>query len=193
MSLREPSLIKKHARPETLSPNDNNHYTLGEIGGHRVVIAVLPDGEYGTSSAAGVAKDMLRSFPNIRFGLMVGIGGGVPSRHDIRLGDIIVSSPRNGRGGLLQYNFGKELQGHEFHQTGFLNQPPPILRTAVAGLQAQYKEEGHQLKESIQTMLEGNKRLKQNYERPPIKSDRLYESHFVHSDPQANCGELCDS
>lgn len=186
-------LDKKHARPETLSPNDNNHYTLGEIGGHQVVIAVLPDGEYGTSSAAGVARDMLHSFPNIRFGLMVGIGGGVPLTHDIRLGDIIVSSPRNGRGGLLQYDFGKELQGQDFHQAGFLNQPPPILRTAVSGLQAQYEEEGHQLKESIRTVLEGNKRLRRKYERPPIESDRLYESHVAHSDPQASCGELCDS
>ncbi|KAL4758915.1 uncharacterized protein BDW70DRAFT_140778 [Aspergillus foveolatus] len=33
---------KKHSLPETLSPNDNNHYTLGKIGGHQVVIAVLP-------------------------------------------------------------------------------------------------------------------------------------------------------
>lgn len=186
-------LDEKHDRPAKISPNDNNHYTLGDIGGHRVVIAVLPDGEYGTSSAAGVARDMLHSFPNIRFGLMVGIGGGVPLQHDVRLGDIIVSSPRNGRGGLLQYDFGKELQGQELLQTGFLNQPPPILRTAVAGLQAQYEELGHQIKESIQSVLEGNKRLKRKYAQPPIESDRLYESDFAHSDPQAECGELCNN
>jgi hypothetical protein len=73
-------LEKERGRPEELSP-------LGEIGGNNVVIAVLPDGEYGISSAASVARDMLHSYPNIRIGLMVGIGGGVPSkRHDIRLG-----------------------------------------------------------------------------------------------------------
>jgi hypothetical protein len=44
---------------------------------------------------------MLRSFPNIKIGLMVGIGGGVPTKHDIRLGDIIVSSPENGLGGVF--------------------------------------------------------------------------------------------
>ncbi|OJZ81155.1 hypothetical protein ASPFODRAFT_65129 [Aspergillus luchuensis CBS 106.47] len=172
-------LEKKHPRPETLSPNDNNHYTLGEIAGHQVVIAVLPDGEYGISSAAGVARDMVHSFPNIRFGLMVGIGGGVPTKHDIRLGDVIVSSSRNGRGGLLQYDLGRELQGQEFHQTGFLNQPPPILRTAVAGLQAQYEEEGHQLKRA--------------YMQPPFEADRLFESQFAHLNPHANCGDICDS
>ncbi|KAL4862435.1 hypothetical protein BDV12DRAFT_203052 [Aspergillus spectabilis] len=186
-------LEKKHSRPEMLSPNDNNHYTLGEIRGHQVVIAVLPDGEYGTSSAAGVARDMVHSFPNIRFGLMVGIGGGVPTKHDIRLGDIIVSSSRNGRGGLLQYDLGKELQGREFYQTGFLNQPPPILRAAVAGLQAQYEEEGHELKESIQAVLEGNKRLKRKYAEPPFETDQLFESQFAHPNSETSCGEFCDS
>jgi hypothetical protein len=38
------------------SHNDNNDYTLGVIGGHNVVIAVLPDGEYGISSATSVAS-----------------------------------------------------------------------------------------------------------------------------------------
>lgn len=77
-----------------MSPNDNNAYTLGKIGDHNVVIAVLPDGQYGISSVASVARDMIHSFPNIRVGLMVGIGGCAPSKkHDIRLGDIVVSTP----------------------------------------------------------------------------------------------------
>jgi len=68
------------------------------------------DGEYGTDSATSVARDMLHSFPNIRIGLMVGIGGGAPSeKHDIRLGDIVVSSPRDGKGGVFQYDFGKTI------------------------------------------------------------------------------------
>ncbi len=44
---------------------------------------------------------MLRTFPNVRICLMVGIGGGAPSpKHDIRLGDIVVSAPRDGHGGV---------------------------------------------------------------------------------------------
>jgi hypothetical protein len=69
-------LDEKYDGPEYVSPNDNNIYTLGRVGRHRVVIAVLPDGEYGIAAAAGVARDMLHSFPNIRIGLMVGIGVG---------------------------------------------------------------------------------------------------------------------
>jgi hypothetical protein len=72
-----------------MSPNDNNDYTLGKDGKHTVVIAVVPDREYGTSSVASFARDMLHSFPNVRIDLMVGIGGGAPSpKHDICLGDI---------------------------------------------------------------------------------------------------------
>src|SRR2546430_15775439 len=101
-------LDEKHEGPEHVSPNDNNDYTLGKVEKHNVVIAVLPDGEYGISSAASVARDMLHSFPNIRIGLMVDIGGGAPSpKHDIRLGDIVVSVAGNGNGGLFQYDFGK--------------------------------------------------------------------------------------
>jgi nucleoside phosphorylase len=72
-------LDEKHEQPAYVANRDGNDYTLGKMGRHNVVIAVLPDGEYGTTSAAAVAKDMVHSFPNVRIGLMVGIGGGAPS------------------------------------------------------------------------------------------------------------------
>ncbi len=42
------------------------------------MIACLPAGSTGKAAAATVAKDMLRSFKAIRFGLLVGVGGGAP-------------------------------------------------------------------------------------------------------------------
>jgi hypothetical protein len=169
-------LDEKHEGPEHLSTNDNNDYTLGKVGRHNVVIAVLPDGEYGTSSAAMVARDMLHSFRNIRIGLMVGIGGGAPSqKHDIRLGDIVVSAPRDGKGGVFQYDFGKTIQDQSFQTTGFLNQPPAILRAAMNGLEAQYEIEGHQILEAaIDNILEKKPRLRKKYKRPDPSNDRLY-------------------
>src|SRR5690242_6659188 len=59
--------------------NDSNLYTLGCIGEHNVVIACLPAGQTGIKSAAVVATQMKSKFISIRFSLMVGIGGGVPS------------------------------------------------------------------------------------------------------------------
>ena len=66
-------LDEEHDGPEAVFPKDNNDYTLGKMGKHNVVIAVLPSGEYGIATAAVVARDMLSSFPNVRIGLMVGI------------------------------------------------------------------------------------------------------------------------
>jgi hypothetical protein len=56
-------LDEEHDRPEYLAANDNNEYTLGKVGKHNIIIAVLPKGEYGISSTAAVARDMLHSFP----------------------------------------------------------------------------------------------------------------------------------
>ena len=82
--------------------NDTNTYTLGKINNHNVVIACLLSGLYGTSSAANVATNMLGSFPNVRIGLMVGISGGALTLDsDIRLGDIVVSSPGDRKGGVF--------------------------------------------------------------------------------------------
>ncbi|EHK19737.1 uncharacterized protein TRIVIDRAFT_132539, partial [Trichoderma virens Gv29-8] len=186
-------LDEKHDAPEYVSPNDNNIYTLGKVGKHNIVISSLPDGEYGTAAAASVARDMLRSFPNVRIGLMVGIGGGAPSpEHDVRLGDVIVSAPRNGQGGVIQYDFGKTIQSQAFQSTRFLDQPPTLLRGAVHGLKAQYEIEGHRFQETINNVLEQMPRLQKKYQRPHLSTDRLYRSQVVHpSDSNSTCAVAC--
>lgn len=183
-------LDEEHERPKFVSPNDSNDYTLGEISGHNVVIAVMPDGDYGTASAANTAANMLSTFQNIRIGLMVGIGGGAPSkRHDIRLGDVVVSASRGDSGGVFQYDFGKSIQDQEFQHTRFLNQPPAVLRTAMAGIRTQYERTGHLLDEAIDTILARNKRLHRKYKRPSPAADRLFRSEIVH---KPTCGDgLC--
>lgn len=188
-------LDEEHEGPESVPVNDSNNYTLGKIGKHHVVIAVLPHGEYGISSAAGVIKDMLHSFPNVRISLMVGIGGGAPSsKHDIRLGDVVVSASTNGTGAVFQYDFGKAVQGQEFLQTGFLNQPPTVLRAAVNGLLTRYKRKGHQLDESITNILMENPRLRKEFQRPESGTDRLYQPGKVHPPgDQSCCTTACGS
>ncbi|KAH0209493.1 purine and uridine phosphorylase, partial [Aureobasidium melanogenum] len=138
------------------------------MAGHNVVIAVLPDDEYGLSSATAVAKDMLNSFPNVRVGLMVGIGGGAPSaKNDIRLGGVVVSS----------------RQGET-----------DVMRTAVSGLKSKYEDDGHQIEANITAVLDRKPRLRRKYGRPEQGSDRLYKSDVVH--PQGSehgCEEVCGS
>src|SRR2546421_5533120 len=108
LSAARACLDEVHGKPQSKNPSDNNTYSLGCIGDHKVVIACLPNGIYGITPAAIVASKMLSSFPSIRFGLMVGIGGAAQSeKYDIRLGDIVVSEPSAKFGGLVQYDLGK--------------------------------------------------------------------------------------
>lgn len=186
-------LDDEHDGPQSVSTHDNNEYTLGRMGKHNVVIAVLPDGEYGIASATGVARDMLHSFPNVRVGLMVGIGGGAPTRqHDIRLGDIVVSLPRNGASGVLQYDFGKTVQDQKFATTGFLNQPPTLLRTAVAGLRTRYETDGHEIATRVEEVLASKRKLRKKYAKPDPATDTLFLSHVVHvKDAEGPCSQMC--
>lgn len=138
-----------------------------------------------------VARDMLRSFPNVRIGLMVGIGGGAPSpRHDIRLGDVVVSSRDGDKGGVFQYDFGKTIQNQSFQETGLLDQSPTVLRTAVGVLEARYEKDGHHLGENIELALNRIKKRKK-YSRPPPATDRLYRSDFIHPSSVDHCSEGC--
>ncbi|KAK1600133.1 uncharacterized protein LY79DRAFT_585725 [Colletotrichum navitas] len=189
-------LDEKHEECPPVAKHDNNSYALGRIGSHNVVIAVMPSGEYGTTSAAAVARDMVHSFPNVRIGLMVGIGGGAPSpKHDVRLGDVVVSSCGRGKGGVFQYDFGKAVQGQDvsFQNTGFLNQPPTVLRTAVSALESQYEMEGHQLNSIVDGAFEQWPRLRKRYSRPPPGSDRLYCSDIIHPDLPDACSSVCSN
>ncbi|RVD85433.1 uncharacterized protein DFL_003754 [Arthrobotrys flagrans] len=55
---------------------DSNNYILGRMGMHNVAIAFPGSG--ADTYAAEMMENMLRTFRNIRFGLLVGVGGGAP-------------------------------------------------------------------------------------------------------------------
>ncbi|KAH8651628.1 nucleoside phosphorylase domain-containing protein [Tricladium varicosporioides] len=156
---------------------DSNSYTFGSIGEHNIVIGCLPFGQMGLVSAAGVAMQMKSRFRSIRFGLMVGIGGGVPSESaDIRLGDVVVSLPSGQYGGVVQYDLGKTLTGGHNIRTGSLNAPPQILLTALAGVEAAILREKFDLGECLSSL--GARLSKFAY--PQTLQDHLYKSTYAH-------------
>ncbi|KAF7114203.1 hypothetical protein CNMCM5793_007781 [Aspergillus hiratsukae] len=75
MAAAEAMLDERHPDLPTCQGDDNT-YIGGRVGSHNVIIACLPAGVYGTTSAATVAFQMRLTFKSIRFGLMVGIAGG---------------------------------------------------------------------------------------------------------------------
>lgn len=141
-------LDETHAPLEAQPKSDENNYTLGRMGKHNIVFAVLPS--YGTINTAIVGKSMQSTFPNLRFGLMVGVGGGIPSAvNDIRLGDVVVSTPNGQNGGVIQYDLGKEEEGG-FRRVGHLNEPPTLLQTAINTMRTE-RGLGRKITESVNT------------------------------------------
>ncbi|KAF2403217.1 purine and uridine phosphorylase [Trichodelitschia bisporula] len=165
--------------------SDDNIYTLGRIGEHNTVIVGLPAGFMGTSTAAWAASKMQATFSSIRFGLMVGIGGGVQSsKNDIRLGDVVVSQPSNGHGGVIQYDFGKTTPD-KFERTGFLNSPPIVLLSAVANLRANYDLGGKILYHLTQLSCQPL------FARENAGPDVLYRADYNHERPGTGDCEEC--
>ncbi|KAF3903503.1 hypothetical protein ABW20_dc0110180 [Dactylellina cionopaga] len=182
-------LDEEHA-PISTHVTDTNVYSFGRVGRHNVVIGCLPAGAYGTVSAANVAAQMRVSFPALRFGLMVGIGGGAPSlANDVRLGDIVVSQPGNGTSGIVPYDFGKTLEEGKLIRTGYLNAPPHILLSASSSLQATNPVAlGTML---LATMQEGEEKDDRFFY--PESDDRLFRSDYSHVAGRSNTCAKCDS
>ncbi|KAL2844857.1 hypothetical protein BJX68DRAFT_256969 [Aspergillus pseudodeflectus] len=168
---------------------DDNVYQLGQMCGHNVVIVCLPSGVYGTTSAAAVASNMRRSFPNIVYGLMVGIAGGAPQKGvDIRLGDIVVGHPTGTEGGVVQYDYGKILSGGKAQRTGMLNKPPPRLLTAVATLRAKHAQGESQVQTFLEDLIVRNPTMTR-FSHPGPAKDRLFKPTYEHTGASATCSE----
>jgi nucleoside phosphorylase len=168
-----------------LDSNDPNSYTLGRIVEHNVVIACLPAGQMGITSAAAVALHMKSKFQSIRFGLLVGVGGGVPSI-DVRLGDVVVSQPHKEHGGVVQYDFGKNTP-EGFQRTGSLNTAPEILLSALSRLQSDYLMRRSKFSDYLSTLV---KRLP-NFSRDKAGPDVLFLENYDHvgGDTCEQCSE----
>ncbi|KAL2802255.1 hypothetical protein BJX63DRAFT_438047 [Aspergillus granulosus] len=177
--------------------NDSNIYTLGQIKWHNIVLACLPKGTAGANAAAISARDLIRSFPKVRFVVMVGVGGGAPGeprsnpRQDIRLGDVIVSSPENEGSGIVQYDYGKTISDGYFVQKGCLNKPPGILLTGIAKLQSDHMLNGSTIQNRVNLMLENKPAMQHDFSYPGAEQDMLFQPDYTHED-SGECCENCD-
>ncbi|PYH64327.1 putative kinesin light chain [Aspergillus vadensis CBS 113365] len=172
---------------------DPNAYVLGELNGHFIAIACLPTGVYGTISAATVMAHMRSTFPRIQFALMVGIGGGVPSTHDdIRLGDVVVSKPGVMHSGVIQYDYGKTVQGGKLEPIGMLNQPPQTLLTHMARLQVlQMIQNDNTIANIVADILARYPDMKERFAPPSQDTDKLFSTSYQHPLGERNC-DNCD-
>jgi nucleoside phosphorylase len=172
-------LDEKHS-DLAIPQDDQNTYTFGSIGNHNIVIACLPKGDIGNNPAAVVATRMTRTFPSIKFWLMVGIAGGVPPK--VRLGDIVVSTPVDEYPGVVQWDLGKAEQGSNFRRIGSLNKPPDVLRTAITKLESQHEIYGADsgLSSILDNVRSKHPNFASKYLRTNHLKDVLFQKNYHH-------------
>ncbi|GFP56689.1 hypothetical protein TASIC1_0007018100 [Trichoderma asperellum] len=160
--------------------SDTNTYALGRLGIYNVVAACLPCGDYGTNAASKVASDIEKSFRAVKWYFVVGIGGGIPSdEHDIRLGDVVVST------GVIQHDMGKVMQkDSKIRSTGFPQRPARSLLTALSSVQSDPSVTHDALEAHIQRILS----LRPEYQSPGEDRDRLFPVNSKHNYRQKTCG-----
>ncbi|PON22523.1 pfs domain-containing protein [Trichoderma gamsii] len=186
------ALLDEEHDPLPPRENDDNNYILGRMGKHNVVI-VFP-GFIGTTSASQTVTNMVRTFRKIRFGLLVGVGGGAPAppshdpRKDIHLGDVVVSFPRDGHGGVIQYDMGKWLEGGQFASKSHLNKPPLVLVKAIKHLQSDHNFGKGQMWEYMDGVAKSNLPALEGFGFPGQDLDQLFKGDYKHV-----TGEHCSS
>lgn len=154
-------------------PGDPNTYRVGSLPSrdpsrpHGIALAVLP--RDGTRSAANVCTNLLRTFPNVRSVIMMGIAGGVPrldkpSVH-VRLGDIVVANA-----GIVDYGHVRQINGvrKPRRSDGFISTP---LVQAANELQMSELEGNRPWEFYLDP---GRCEYAREYPRPDEQTDRLF-------------------
>ena len=124
-------------------------YTLGRIASHNVAIAGYPAGEAGIGISGSMVSEALRDFPRIEFGLLVGIGAGIPSpERDIRLGDVAVAVPNKDSPGIIGYDLIK-VEEDQVRIKQWQNATHPLLRSAIGRIQVHGSRPGHDFRRHL--------------------------------------------
>lgn len=166
----------------SMNRGDDYLYMAGDINEHNVIIATFPAGHnYGVGSAAALASQVKKSFPNLWFGLLVGVAAGlpdlcrVPSR-DIRLGDVLVGVGDSGDAGLVSYGLGKETSdGFQLLRHGAQAKTETVVRSAIGIIKALAPMQGNiflQYYNSIKDKMHTNG----TFADPGQEKDQLYQT-----------------
>lgn len=155
---------------------DQNHYKLGRIGEHNVVMnRPNPPVAGGQNRAIKIATDMKSTFSWIRFILLVGIGGAAPSLHnDIRLGDVVF--------GLKVVPYVKGTMKGDGAVPKVAMEPPGELLSAITELGI-----GPDSKIPLTEVMGHVSSTEDSTRRPRASEDNLYEESYSCKGIECNC------
>ncbi|KAI3316989.1 purine and uridine phosphorylase [Xylariaceae sp. AK1471] len=176
-------LDRKHNGRFITDRGDDYIYQAGEMCGHNVIIATLPAGqEYGTGSAAALASQVKKFFPNLWFGLLVGVAAGLPDLErnpprDIRLGDVLVGLQDNDSSGLVAYDLGRETAGSGLtllRNGHILAQTEPVIRSAIGKIKLDWPNEAQHFVPYYEAMKDRRHQMG-TFRDPGFDNDMLYQ------------------
>ncbi|KAI1472666.1 purine and uridine phosphorylase [Daldinia caldariorum] len=175
-------LDHKHAGRFPMGPGDDYVYQAGDMCGHNVAIVTLPAGqEYGTGSAAAMASQAKKFFPNFWFGLLVGVAAGIPDLkkdplRDIRLGDVLVSMPDTEHSGVVAYDLGRDIGGDIklLRQGHVLAQTATVVRSAIGSIKLDTPQESHRFLPYYESM-KNERHANGNFMHPGPDHDKFYQ------------------
>ena len=165
---------------------DNNAYAFGSINKHNIVVACTPLGRPGKVSASMMVDTLVKTFPNLKIQLFVGIGGGGPTRpsYDIRLGDVVVGCPeKSSAHAVIQYDLYRANQDDDNEPIGYLDKPDRKLANILTKLVSNQRVGRSDFRRHLSLA---------HWIPPPGSSDKLYAPHYIHvkKDAMDSC-EAC--
>ncbi|KAJ4165923.1 hypothetical protein LMH87_007526 [Akanthomyces muscarius] len=142
---RAAKLFLDHHHPGVFESDDSDDHVFyaGDICGYNVIIGSFPTGQvYGISSATSLVKEARSRFPELKFGLLVGVAAGIPQLdkpplRDIRLGDVLVAVPDKLDPAIIPYELGKDVDGGQLQllRCGYsLNEVPKLFRGGIGNI-----------------------------------------------------------
>jgi len=88
---------------------------------------------------------------------------------------------------VLQYDFGKTVKDGKFIQTGSLNKPPTVLMAGVSKLRALHVRKGNVIQKHVNSMLESNPAMQQEFSHRNPEDDQLFQANYDHMDSGKDC------
>ncbi|KAL3448368.1 hypothetical protein BJX65DRAFT_307228 [Aspergillus insuetus] len=155
---------------------DCSWYTLGEVCGHNVALVMAFAEQDRVSQIASLSIDLELLFPNIRVSMIISVGGGIPSEeHDVRLGDVVVSTPDREYGGVV------DVDGDYDRRPNALLPAVELATLAVASLLKREIRTGLGPGDTLKhlTKMKSSKpELETEYAFPGAEKDLLFPSNY---------------
>jgi hypothetical protein len=101
------------------------------------------------------------------------------------------NQPAGSSGGVIQYDFGKTMQGGRFARTGSLNKPPGVLLTALTSLQARHMLEEAKFLEYLSTIMSRHPKLRATAVYQDMGHNQLFGADYDYQEGNVTC-EGCD-